>query len=125
MSNVELELHVDDEFYASASGPRDEVYAEMRRYWATCCADSKCTVYEVRRVQISIDEVLGQETKVTTANECWCRICNNDRLFNGLPWASTRMIVCPDCGNKRCPKATNHTNACTQSNESGQPGSVY
>lgn len=20
----------------------------------------------------------------------------------------TTMIVCPDCGNKRCPKATNH-----------------
>jgi hypothetical protein len=36
-----------------------------------------------------------------------------------------RMVLCPDCGNKRCPKANNHRNACTNSNEPGQPGSVY
>jgi hypothetical protein len=35
------------------------------------------------------------------------------------------MIVCPDCGNKRCPKASDHDLACTDSNEPGQPGSVY
>lgn len=39
-------------------------------------------------------------------------------------WERT-MIVCPDCGNKRCPKATNHVNACTGSNEPGQSGSLY
>jgi len=38
---------------------------------------------------------------------------------------SRRMILCPECGNKRCPKATDHKNACTGSNESGQPGSDY
>lgn len=37
----------------------------------------------------------------------------------------TRYIVCPDCGNKRCPKASDHENACTNSNEPGQPGSIY
>jgi hypothetical protein len=36
-----------------------------------------------------------------------------------------RFVVCPDCGNKRCPKATYHDNACTKSNEPGQPGSRY
>lgn len=36
-----------------------------------------------------------------------------------------QMIVCPDCGNKRCPKATLHTFRCTGSNEPGQPGSRY
>jgi hypothetical protein len=36
----------------------------------------------------------------------------------------TRMIVCPLCGNKRCPHASDHRNACTNSNESGQPGSA-
>ena len=35
------------------------------------------------------------------------------------------MIVCKVCGNKRCPKATDHTLECTGSNESGQPGSIY
>jgi len=36
-----------------------------------------------------------------------------------------RMIGCVECGNKRCPKATDHTLVCTRSNESGQQGSDY
>lgn len=35
------------------------------------------------------------------------------------------MWVCPQCGNKRCPRATHHDNACTGSNEPGQEGSRY
>ena len=35
------------------------------------------------------------------------------------------MVVCPTCGNKRCPHATDHDNDCTNSNELGQPGSIY
>lgn len=35
------------------------------------------------------------------------------------------MILCPDCGNKRCPKATDHDNPCTGSNDPEQEGSVY
>lgn len=42
-----------------------------------------------------------------------------------VPYAMTRMILCPVCGNKRCPHASDHELACTGSNESGQPGSVY
>jgi len=42
-----------------------------------------------------------------------------------LPASSTRMILCPTCGNKRCPRASDHRLACTGSNEVGQPGSVY
>ena len=36
-----------------------------------------------------------------------------------------RFVVCPDCGNKRCPRANDHRNACTGSNELGQEGSAY
>jgi hypothetical protein len=36
-----------------------------------------------------------------------------------------RMILCPTCGNKRCPKASDHDLACTGSNEPGQAGSIY
>ncbi|WP_233630752.1 hypothetical protein [Citrobacter amalonaticus] len=36
-----------------------------------------------------------------------------------------RFVVCPECGNKRCPRANNHRNACTGSNEPGQEGSAY
>ena len=35
------------------------------------------------------------------------------------------MIVCPTCGNKRCPKASWHKNQCSGSNEPGQEGSIY
>lgn len=35
------------------------------------------------------------------------------------------VIVCPTCGAKRCPKATNHARRCTNSNAPGQPGSRY
>lgn len=45
-----------------------------------------------------------------------CLQCNPDYTF---------MMLCRDCGNKRCPKATNHILACTGSNASGQEGSIY
>jgi len=37
----------------------------------------------------------------------------------------SQMVVCTNCGNKRCPKATDHTLECTNSNEPGQKGSRY
>lgn len=33
-----------------------------------------------------------------------------------------RMVVCPVCGNKRCPKANDDRLPCSGSNEPGQPG---
>jgi hypothetical protein len=57
--------------------------------------------------------------------ECWCYNCNKDKIVNGFPYTATRMILCPDCGNKRCPKATDHIYKCTNSNEPGQRGSRY
>lgn len=42
-----------------------------------------------------------------------------------LVWGAMRFIVCVICGNKRCPHATNCELECTNSNESGQSGSVY
>lgn len=50
-----------------------------------------------------------------------CRKCLSDKVTDtGLPVLLTRMIVCPICGNKRCPKATNHEFSCTGSNELNQ-----
>jgi hypothetical protein len=40
-------------------------------------------------------------------------------------WTMSHMFLCPTCGNKRCPKATDHRNVCTGSNEPGQAGSRY
>lgn len=36
-----------------------------------------------------------------------------------------RMSLCPNCGNKRCPAAFDHTQQCSGSNEPGQRGSLY
>ena len=53
---------------------------------------------------------------------CDCHNCRNQRT---LTLADIHMVLCPICGNKRCPKATDHRNTCTWSNEPGQPGSAY
>lgn len=60
-----------------------------------------------------------------------CHRCfteRTDALPSDAPWherALQRMILCPTCGNKRCPKANDHRHTCTHSNEPGQPGSAY
>jgi Zn finger protein HypA/HybF involved in hydrogenase expression len=54
---------------------------------------------------------------------CWCATCRPVTPF-GDP-ADNRMVLCPTCGNKRCPHAHDHRNACTNSNELGQIGSHY
>ncbi|WPI01335.1 DUF550 domain-containing protein [Klebsiella pneumoniae] len=51
--------------------------------------------------------------------DCWCRTCR-PVVLNDM-----RFVVCPDCGNKRCPRANDHRNACTGSKEPGQEGSAY
>lgn len=52
---------------------------------------------------------------------CWCHTCTRATAW---PFA-LKMILCPTCGNKRCPHANDHRNECTGSNEAGQPGSAY
>ena len=56
-------------------------------------------------------------------NEC-CYKCWDERP-DPQPFDMRGMIVCKTCGNKRCPKATDHRLECTKSNEPGQPGSCY
>jgi len=46
--------------------------------------------------------------------DCWCLTC---RPIDYTDLGSVRMAVCPECGNKRCPRANNHLNACTGSND--------
>lgn len=57
---------------------------------------------------------------------CECRACLDGKTdASGWPITMIRMFLCAKCGNKRCPHANNHANACTNSNEPGQPGSAY
>lgn len=51
--------------------------------------------------------------------DCWCRTCRP------VTMSDMRFVVCPDCGNKRCPHANDHRNDCTGSNDPGQAGSAY
>lgn len=51
--------------------------------------------------------------------DCWCRTCRP------VTMGDMRFVLCPDCGNKRCPRANDHRNACSGSNEPGQEGSAY
>ena len=57
-----------------------------------------------------------------------CGVCERAWIEAGHAEGVYRMrtfIVCPTCGNKRCPNATHHTHVCTRSNDSGQNGSFY
>lgn len=64
-----------------------------------------------------------EETENVT---CGCRKCLiGVKDEAGYPVLMTVFVVCPICGNKRCPHATDHRNECTGSNEPGQAGSVY
>ena len=67
----------------------------------------------------SVRVALAFPTSPPARKECWCETCRPVTL------SDMRFVVCPDCGNKRCPKANNHDNACTSSNAPGQPGSSW
>lgn len=68
----------------------------------------------------------GEKPKEFVAGcQCYCCIEASGVKVNGWPLTMTRMVVCPKCGNKRCPHGTYHGNACTDSNDPGQPGSRY
>lgn len=66
------------------------------------------------RISAAADELHSAIDEVSTSADC----------LRCDPSAST-MIVCSLCGNKRCPKATDHRLDCSGSNEPGQPGSAY
>lgn len=56
-------------------------------------------------------------------HRCWSEWAESKTLIERM--GTRRMILCPECGNKRCPKATDHRLSCTRSNETGQSGSRY
>ena len=78
-------------------------------------AENKALKEALREHAMREVQRLGQEIE----QECWCTTCRP------ITMADMRFVVCPDCGNKRCPKANDHRNACTNSNEVGQEGSSW
>jgi hypothetical protein len=83
---------------------------------------------ESTRPALSVEPVqaLPDDVDDMTSILCFCRKClAGKKTKDGWPLTSTMFIACSTCGNKRCPHATDHTLDCTNSNEPGQPGSVY
>jgi len=55
-----------------------------------------------------------------------CHKCLESKTTeHGIPLSMTRMLLCPICGNKRCPRATDHSLECTGDNSVNQKGSIY
>lgn len=76
------------------------------------------------------DNIKKEPTRVWDGVECCCHKCIKEKNLvvsegSYFPLSTHRMILCPTCGNKRCPHASDHNLACTDSNEPGQAGSVY
>ena len=63
----------------------------------------------------------GPDVKAMSCCEVCCKkaIQSDARLM-----FRRQMILCPNCGNKRCPKAADHRNKCTGSNAVGQVGEI-
>jgi len=80
------------------------------------------------RTVAGVDVSFEKEKHMNFAPEqCECHRCIEEKglKVGPLPLSSVKMILCPACGNKRCPKANDHRNECSGSNEPGQPGSAY
>lgn len=89
-------------------------------------ADLVCAALQLK------NEKAAQVALQNEPENCECHRCIKEKNltapgpFGGLmPLSNSKMILCPECGNKRCPKASDHRLDCTQSNEPNQPGSVY
>lgn len=89
-----------------------------------CRIDDACRAAMLQGAEPDFLETSNSSTKhfrenAETSTKCWCRTCRPVTI------SDMRFVVCPECGNKRCPHANDHRNACTGSNEPGQEGSAY
>ena len=100
-----------------------EYYAKvisMQPYLAKRYESYENRIAEMKRVKDLETRVQEQAKLIELLRpKCYCYNCADSKT------RMTRMILCPECGNKRCPRASDHTNACTNSNEPGQEGSRY
>lgn len=64
-------------------------------------------------------------TEIEDENSICCHKCAEGKTIHGIPVAFARLIVCRQCGNKRCPHASDHDQPCTGSNEPGQADAAF
>lgn len=67
---------------------------------------------------------ISEMTTFTTEDRIKASYCCHKCFKQSGGTLMERMILC-ECGNKRCPKASDHELQCTSSNQPGQEGSVY
>ena len=114
------------EFKSVSVDEDDNFYSWFGRFWYE--------IYQKNNYTTSAKQMLGtmaefayragRESAALAGNspatpDCSCRTCRP------VTFTDSRFVVCPECGNKRCPRANDHNNACTGSNETGQVGSAY
>ncbi|MEH4965244.1 hypothetical protein PO428_21905 [Escherichia coli] len=93
-------------------------YAKQQKYIGIPCKMPPDDMVEI--VEMAIQSFGNPEQlNSPVIPDGWCRTCRPVTI------SDMRFVVCPECGNKRCPRANNHMNACTRSNEPGQEGSAY
>lgn len=93
----------------------------MTRYCTECNSTLGAPTYDEEREFIDGDPFKVYENIPDEDNCGKCFTCYKPDLASG----EMLFIVCPECGNKRCPKANHHNNECTNSNDAGQKGSAY
>lgn len=91
-------------------------------------APTPINAIDFRRTEQWPDE--SRRVEQAELDGCECHRCIREKNLKapgplGIPLSSAKMILCPECGNKRCPKASDHRNNCTDSNDPGQLGSLW
>lgn len=103
-------------------GPRE--FGRPQAYidgWNACRADMLQDSNHTEQNLDMVDHSGDANEKVNSPAfpDCWCCTCRPVKMND------MRFVVCPECGNKRCPHANDHRNACSGSNEPGQECSAY
>jgi len=101
-----------DEQHAAGQGERRRLPDVAERDWSAEAAGSRGAPPEPAPGGRAIDLLDSR------AGLCPCFACKHDRMAPGT--MVREMVVCPKCGNKRCPKAAFHGSKCTNSNDLGQ-----
>ena len=108
-------------------GPDDQAEDAMQRLlnWTVTCALDPSISPGAAALAQAADKAATERERERDARKidsCSCEVCSPQGDGFAVPM---RMILCAKCGNKRCPHATDHRNACTDSNEVGQKGSSW
>jgi uncharacterized small protein (DUF1192 family) len=60
-------------------------------------------------LRAEVERLRAELARLTTPKNCWCESCDMETSFLGL---RSRMSLCPECGDKRCPRSVHHDHQC-------------